>query len=98
MTKYLLSKCPFQGSEKPRKAFFSVLTLAVLGVVNPIGELTSNSVEEQPWVKSPSLNLVSLNRQNPTAINSGMQITQNMGGGCVAAIVDKYQNTPVLPN
>lgn len=70
----------------------------MLGVVNPIGELTSNSVEEQPWVKSLSLNLVCLNRQNPTAINSGMQITQTMGGGCAAAIVDKYQNTPVLPN
>lgn len=69
----------------------------MLGVVKPIGELTSDSVEEHPWVKMPSLNLASLNRQNPTAINSGMQITQNMGGGCVAAIVDKYQNTPVLP-
>lgn len=97
MTKYLLSKCPFWGSEKPRKACFIVL--AVLGVVNCIDESTLNSVKKQPWVKRLSLNLASLNSQNPTCLSSyELRNADSMGGGCVAAIVDKYQNTPVLPN
>jgi len=77
-------------------------------VVHPVGELTSsvcaelNKVEEQPWVKTPGLNFVSVNRQKPpsaeTSINVGMQINQNTSCGFVAAIVDKYRNTQILSN
>lgn len=67
MPKNPLFKCPFQGGEKPREASCGVLTLAVLDVANPIGEVISSSVEEQPWVKIPSLNLMSLNDKIPSA-------------------------------
>lgn len=64
-----LSKYPFQGGKKERKAFFIVIIMAALGVVDPVGELASsvctelNSMEEQPCAKNPGLNYISLNRQ-----------------------------------